>query len=185
MTLFAPTLVEQGCLSLPPAHLVVLFAVLHGSTIEAIVFLCETSKQRRKLWCKRIGEMAWLSHSSECLAPMQYYVIVEQVDNRVCLAQLAVATILSSPSTCLLVSVVADWQGLVEEERLHQVCAGTELPQHRTARGGAAQKPRARLHRRGELVNSLVHFHPPPLHKWSRKKGHLSVSRPLSSRLVC
>ncbi len=57
--IFTATLVERGCLRLPPAHLVVvLIAVLHRWTIEAIVFLCKTSKQRRKLWCNRISEMA-------------------------------------------------------------------------------------------------------------------------------
>ena len=47
-------------LFLHPKLVAVLVAVLHGWTIEAIVLLCKTSKQSRKLWCNRIREMAWL-----------------------------------------------------------------------------------------------------------------------------
>ena len=74
-----PWSLQRGCLSLPPAHLVVvLVAVLHRWTIQATVFLCKTSKQRRKLLCKRISEMASFTCSSGCLALTQYYVIAEQ-----------------------------------------------------------------------------------------------------------
>ncbi len=45
--IIAATLVERGCLSITPAHLVVvLAALLHGWIIGAIVFLCKTTKQK-------------------------------------------------------------------------------------------------------------------------------------------
>ncbi len=54
-TLVAATLTGVG-VSLSPQTGCSFRAVLHGWTIEAVVFLCKTSKQSRKLWCNRIRD---------------------------------------------------------------------------------------------------------------------------------